>query len=230
MERWLSWSKAHDWKSCIPYKGIKGSNPFLSAKTGILTDSGFLFASFHLRCGSMSLQQFHKSLQQAAAYDNISANHDLAKVVIRMKKKCPVMIAFAFGAFPFLVGGIQNWYMTSAGVFLPYRLVSLAVLLLWGCIAFFLDHHSHRTKSIMVSLNLIAAFDLLLVGIQELILHAYWMNDIGLWSQLFYLPVLNLGFNLTNWSPSVFTAYAACFVLMAAASFAGCKLSEMFQK
>ncbi len=25
------WSKAHAWKVCIPHKGIKGSNPFLSA-------------------------------------------------------------------------------------------------------------------------------------------------------------------------------------------------------
>lgn len=25
------WSKAHDWKSCIPLKGIQGSNPCLSA-------------------------------------------------------------------------------------------------------------------------------------------------------------------------------------------------------
>ena len=31
-ESWLSWSKAHDWKSCIPYKGIEGSNPSLSAR------------------------------------------------------------------------------------------------------------------------------------------------------------------------------------------------------
>ena len=32
MERWLSWSKAHDWKSCNVLKAFKGSNPFLSAK------------------------------------------------------------------------------------------------------------------------------------------------------------------------------------------------------
>ena len=31
MERWLSWSKAHDWKSCVPHKGTEGSNPSLSA-------------------------------------------------------------------------------------------------------------------------------------------------------------------------------------------------------
>ena len=31
VERWLSWSKAHDWKSCRAPKALKGSNPFLSA-------------------------------------------------------------------------------------------------------------------------------------------------------------------------------------------------------
>ena len=45
------WPKAHDWKSCIPLKGIEGSNPSLSANnkkarllTGffvILTGKGF---------------------------------------------------------------------------------------------------------------------------------------------------------------------------------------------
>ena len=31
-ERWLSWLKAHDWKSCLPYKGNVSSNLILSAK------------------------------------------------------------------------------------------------------------------------------------------------------------------------------------------------------
>ena len=32
MERWLSWSKAHDWKSCKDLNSFEGSNPSLSAK------------------------------------------------------------------------------------------------------------------------------------------------------------------------------------------------------
>ena len=32
MERWLSWSKAHDWKSCVGHKPTEGSNPSLSAR------------------------------------------------------------------------------------------------------------------------------------------------------------------------------------------------------
>ena len=146
-----------------------------------------------------------------------------------MKKQIPVVMAFVFGVLPFFIGGVQNWYMlTYVDSVLPYGLISFAVLLLWGCIAFLLNNCYHRTKVIVVSLNLIAALDLLLLGIQELVLHAYWANSVGHWSQLFYLPMMNLGFSLTNWSHSVFAAYVACFALMVAASFLGCKLREKF--
>ena len=32
MEKSPSWSRAHDWKSCRPLKGLEGSNPSFSAK------------------------------------------------------------------------------------------------------------------------------------------------------------------------------------------------------
>ena len=32
LEKSRSWPSAHDWKSCIPQKGIEGSNPSFSAK------------------------------------------------------------------------------------------------------------------------------------------------------------------------------------------------------
>ena len=148
-----------------------------------------------------------------------------------MKKQIPVVMAFVFGALPFLIGGVQNWYMlTHANSVLPYGLISFVVILLWWCIAFLLNNRYHKTKAIVISLNLIAALDLLLLGIQELIRHAYWMNSVGKRSQLFYLPMLNLGFSLTNWSHSVFAAYVACFALMVAASLLGCKLREKFHK
>ena len=43
VERWLSWSKAHDWKSCNVSKAFWGSNPHLSAKMPGTDGSGFLF-------------------------------------------------------------------------------------------------------------------------------------------------------------------------------------------
>ena len=142
-----------------------------------------------------------------------------------------IAILVVLGALPFVIGGIQNWYMlTYMDSVLPFGLISVSFFLGWGCIAFFLNSNRQRTKEIVIFLNLIAALDLLLVGIQELIFHAYWMNVIGAWSQLFYLPMVNLGFRLTNWSHSVFPAYAVSFVLMVVFSFAGCKLKEKLNK
>ena len=140
-------------------------------------------------------------------------------------------ILVMLGALPFIAGGIQNWYMlTYVDALLPYGLISVFFLFVWGCVAFLLNGNGQRTKEIVIFLNLIAVLDLLLIGVQELIFHAYWMNSIGLWSQLFYLPIVNLGFSLTTWSHRVFPAYVVSFVLMVAVSFAGCKLREKLKK
>lgn len=141
------------------------------------------------------------------------------------------MIAIIVGALPFVVGGIQNWYMrTYMDSILPYGMISVSFLIVWGCIGFLLNGNHQNTKRIVVFLNLIAVIDLLLIGAQELIFHAYWMNSIGMWSQLFYLPMVNLGFSLTIWSHSVFPANVVSFILMVAASFAGCNLRERMKK
>lgn len=151
-----------------------------------------------------------------------------------MKKK---MIAFilvvlfvVLGALPFAVGGIQNWYMlTYMDSALPFRLIPVLFLLVWGCIAFFLNGKRQTTKKIVICLNLIAAIDLMLLGAQELILHAYWLNVIGRYSQYFYLPMITLGFRLTKQFLHVFPAYAVSFILMVGASFIGCKLREVLK-
>ena len=50
MEKSRSWPSAHDWKSCIPQKGIEGSNPSFSAKKNpILADGVFLLAEIRRR-------------------------------------------------------------------------------------------------------------------------------------------------------------------------------------
>ena len=142
-----------------------------------------------------------------------------------------IAILVMLGALPFVVGGIQNWYMlTYMDSLIPYALISVCFLIVWGCIAFFLKGNRQRTRTIVMFLNLIAVLDLLLVGIQELIFQAYWLNPIGLWSQLFYLPLLDQGSSLTTWSHGMFPAYAASCILMITASFLGCKLREKMMK
>lgn len=45
------WSKAHDWKSCIPLKGIQGSNPCLSAILIKKTLGNSVFFRIWQKCG-----------------------------------------------------------------------------------------------------------------------------------------------------------------------------------
>ena len=131
------------------------------------------------------------------------------------------------GTLPFVIGGIQNWYMLSDGdVVLPYSWIGVCFLLIWGGIGFLLNGKGRGTKKTVIALNLIAFVDLLLLGMQELVLHAYWMNRVGSWSQLFYLPMVNLGATLTSWSHSMFAVYIISFLLMVGATFIGCKLRE----
>ena len=141
------------------------------------------------------------------------------------------LLLLALGALPLVFGIMQNWYMTTyMDAQPPYKLIALSVLLLWAFIAFLFNKKGGRTKKILICVNFVAAVDLLLLGIQELLLHGYWMNTVGAWSQLFFLPLMNFSFTLTFWSHRVFPAYAMSFVLLLAAALAGCKLREKITK
>lgn len=136
-----------------------------------------------------------------------------------------MICVFIIGALPFILGGLQNRFMLKYIDFtLPYTLIAVLFLLLWGAVAFFIKKFHRSTAKTLFFLNFIAAADLILIAAQELIFHCYWMNFLGKWSQFFFLPVLNMGVRFTPWSHSIFTAYAVSFILMLAASLVGCRL------
>lgn len=128
------------------------------------------------------------------------------------------------GALPFLAGWALDLLMHRVTVVLPFRLIGLLFLLLWGGLAFLLRGRRISLRQVLLPLHTIPALVLVLLAIQELVLHAYWFNPIGLWTQRFYLPVLNLGFALMSWSHTVFSAYCAGFALMFLAAALGCAL------
>lgn len=141
------------------------------------------------------------------------------------------VLLFVLGFLPFLFGGFMNWYMmTYPDTLPPFFLIAVIFLLLWCFLSFAFKRKGNSTKEILILLNFVAAVDLILLGVQELILHAYWMNAIGSWTQFYFLPLLNLGFGLTKWTPSVFFAYTASFLLMVGASSAGCKICSKIHK
>ena len=56
------WSKAHDWKSCIPPKGIQGSNPCLSANNKKHPCGVFLLIKFYLFSSKLPAIQQEKKM------------------------------------------------------------------------------------------------------------------------------------------------------------------------
>ena len=136
-------------------------------------------------------------------------------------------ILVVFGLIPFALGGFMNWIMMTYSNTVPlFVLFAIVTLLIWVAIAFIVKPYIKNTTKIVIGLNFVAFVVLVLVGIQELLLHAYWQNMIGIWTQFYYLPLLNIGFRLTDWSHSVFSAYCMAFLLLVIATLLGCKLRK----
>jgi len=133
--------------------------------------------------------------------------------------------AFLLGLLPFAAGGLMNWFMLSHPDTLPPLLpIALGALIAWGLIAFLLRRRAGNGKALLLCLNLPALAVLILLGIQELVLHAYWPNAAGHWTQFFYLPLLHLSFRLMPWFHRLFPDYCFSFLLLAAASAIGSAL------
>ena len=69
-----------------------------------------------------------------------------------------------------------------------------------------------------------------LLGVQELSLHAYWDNAVGLLTQFFYLPLLRLGAIVAMWTGQVFWFYFGAFLLLVLSSWLGCRAKDPVKK
>lgn len=137
-------------------------------------------------------------------------------------KKMILAILGLTGLLPFFLG----FYIDSRQLTPIPFLLSLLFLLIPACIAFLANRVVDSPKAVVTAINLAAGLDLLLVGIQELILGRYWAGWFGIATQLYYLPVLGLGFSLSPWMHTLFSAYLTGFLLMAASSYVGCRLQK----
>ena len=67
MEKSRSWPSAHDWKSCIPQKGIEGSNPSFSAKNDARMNRTFIRAFYTIATVAQSVEQLIRNQQVAGS-------------------------------------------------------------------------------------------------------------------------------------------------------------------
>ena len=74
MERWLSWSKAHDWKSCNGLNPFRGSNPLLSAKKKTIAKAIAFFSYIRLMASYIASQLYLDFVQVIFASRVLEAN------------------------------------------------------------------------------------------------------------------------------------------------------------
>jgi hypothetical protein len=136
-----------------------------------------------------------------------------------MKKVWLVLI----GLLPLLFGIAQNHAMMTVfySVRAPYITISLVYLALWGLVGFLAYPLVRSVKLVSVLAHIPALGVLLLLLFQEIVLGHYWMNNIGLGTQLFYLPLISLAGRITFFTPHMSVMYIVAFILMCGAFFLG---------
>ncbi|MDD3705069.1 MAG: hypothetical protein PHC45_03250 [Clostridiaceae bacterium] len=134
---------------------------------------------------------------------------------------------FLIGLIPFILGFIMNAIMMQNPNFnLPYKLIGVLSLVIWGFIGFKTCEFGKTSVESAMIVNLPAFLVLLLNLFQEIILGQYWFNIVGISTQFFYLPLINLSFSFTFWSPYLWTVYIVGFLLMFASYYIGAYLKK----
>ena len=136
-------------------------------------------------------------------------------------------ILLAMGLLPLLLGLLLNRCMMTLATVTPVFLgAAVLLLVLWAAVSFWAVRSGAGAGKVLLFQHLLPLLDLAFVGFQNLVLGSYLPNAPGIWSQLYYLPLMDLGFRLTRGKVSMVLAYGACFLLLAAASLAGCCLGK----
>lgn len=135
------------------------------------------------------------------------------------------------GSIPFFIGyGMNALILGVPSVALPFKLISIAALILW----FLIGRYSYKladTKTEAAVLgNAIAFVVLLLVLYQECILGQYWFNQLGAASQLYYVPFFGLAYIFTGMFHTMPSTYIAAFLMMCIVFYLGCLTSKKYTK
>lgn len=142
------------------------------------------------------------------------------------------LVLLLFGLLPLPLGLLCEYTISAFPATLPpLFLIGLLFLLFWGGIAFLVKPRSGSIRQVVLALNAPALLFLLLIADQVYLFGSFWPNSLGRWSQCFFLPVLRIASALTTWVPLCyilpgFLYWCACFLLMAGASWLGCKLRK----
>ena len=130
-----------------------------------------------------------------------------------MKKTIYLML---MGVLPMALGALVNMIVTS--VQMPVFLISLAALFIW----YFMSHKMCCSMTDFYALNSPATIFIILIAVQELMLHSY-ISGVGVMCQMFFLPFLSAGAALLGGLGNMFAIYFGTYAAMLLCSFIGAK-------
>jgi len=145
------------------------------------------------------------------------------------------IILLLIGFVPLMLFGfyinhlIPTVFAYTAGLDLPISIAVLVVWFIFGMISVLLVSSK---KEALLLLNAPAFLVLLLIFFQELILGHMWLNQIGIATQMFYLPLVLLGSIFGSLFPLVSFGIisAISFIFLLCASYFGRITSERLRK
>ena len=141
------------------------------------------------------------------------------------------LLLILFGFIPLAIGWVMNWLIMSfPNKVFPYALISIVFLALWALLGFIVFNFNETIKISLCLVHIPIFLALVLNLYQEIILGQYFGNLLGVCTQIFYLPILNISYTLTAWSARMWTAYIVGFVLITASFFVGYTIKSNTRK
>ena len=109
--------------------------------------------------------------------------------VMIIKKMTLILLGF----IPLVLGFIMNsWILENPDSVLPFKLIGFAFLAFWVIVGFFgFKFEKTLVKSTLIA-HIPALLALLLIMYQEIILGQFWSNLLGMATQFYYLPLVNI--------------------------------------
>ena len=149
---------------------------------------------------------------------------NIKRIVLLMIGFVPLLL---FGFFINHLLMTAFWYAPG-----PYFLISIAVIVVWFVFGMISVLLVSPKKEALLLLNASAFLVLLLIFFQELVLGHMWLNQIGLATQMFYLPLVNFGSVFGGILPfhSFGIISAISFIFLLCASYFGRTTAERLRK
>lgn len=106
---------------------------------------------------------------------------------------------FLLGFIPLALGFIMNsWMMKNQNSILPFKLIGVIFLLFWIFLGLKTSEFEETPVKSAIIGNSPAILMLLLIMFQEIILGRFLLNMVGIVSQFYFLPLINLSSSIVG--------------------------------